>query len=102
MKKTKIILTIITIILICIVIFLAFLIFQKYVLKKNFEDDILSFADKNQSTIFVVDSITLFSSADASYKTNTANNFTIQNLYQYTDKRREKGHGLCRIFSGNP
>ena len=85
MKKTKIILTIITIILICIVIFLAFLIFQKYVLKKNFEDDILSFADKNQSTIFVVDSITLFSSADAGYKTNTANNFTIQNLYQYTD-----------------
>ena len=85
MKKTKIILTIITIILICVVIFLAFLIFQKYVLKKNFEDDILSFADKNQSTIFVVDSITLFSSADVSYKTNTANNFTIQNLYQYTD-----------------
>ena len=85
MKKTKIILTIITIILICIVIFLAFLIFQKYVFKKIFEDDILSFADKNQSTIFTVDSITLFSSADAGYKTNTSNNFTIQNLYQYTD-----------------
>ena len=84
-KKIKIILTIITVILICIVIFLAFLVFQKYILKKNFENDILSFADKNQSTIFTVDSITLFSSADAGYKTNTANNFTIQNLYQYTD-----------------
>ena len=84
-KKVKIILTIITVILICIVIFLAFLVFQKYILKKNFENDILSFADKNQSTIFTVDSITLFSSADAGYKTNTANNFTIQNLYQYTD-----------------
>lgn len=84
-KKAKFILTIITIILICIVIFLAFLVLQKYVLKKNFENDILSFADKNQSTIFTVDSITLFSSADAGYKTNTANNFTIQNLYQYTD-----------------
>ena len=61
MKKAKIILTIITIILICIVIFLAILVFQKYVLKKNFEEDILSFADKNQSTIFTVDSVTLFS-----------------------------------------
>ena len=85
MKKVKIILTIITIILIFVVIFLAFFVFQKYILKKNFEDDILSFADKNQSTVFAVDSITLFSSADAGYKTNTANNFTIQNLYQYTD-----------------
>ena len=85
MKKTKIILTIITIILICVVIFLSFLVFQKYVLKKRFEDDMLNFADKNQSTIFTVDNITLFSSADAGYKTNTANNFTIQNLYQYTD-----------------
>ena len=85
MKKAKIILTIIIIILICIVIFLASLVFQKYVLKKSFEEDILSFANKNQSTIFIVDSITLFSSADAKYKTNTANNFTIQNLYQYTD-----------------
>ena len=84
-KKAKIILTIITIILLIVVIILAFLVFQKYILKKNFEDDILSFADKNQSTIFTVDSITLFSSADAGYKTNTANNFTIQNLYQYTD-----------------
>lgn len=82
MKKAKILLTMITIILIGIVIFLAFFVFQKYILKKNFEDDMLSFADKNQSTIFTIDSITLFSSADASYKTNTANNFTIQNLYQ--------------------
>lgn len=85
MKKAKIILTMITIILIGIAIFLAFFVFRKYILKKNFEDDMLSFADKNQSTIFTIDSITLFSSADASYKTNTANNFTIQNLYQYTD-----------------
>lgn len=84
-KKTKFILTFIIILLIFIVIFLAFLVFQKYILKKNFENDLLSFADKNSSTIFTVASVTLFSSADASYKTNTANNFTIQNLYQYTD-----------------
>ena len=85
MKKTRIILTIIALLLICIVIFLAYFVFQKYLLKESFENDILSFANKNPSTIFTVDSITLFSSADAAYKTNTANNFTIQNLYQYTD-----------------
>ena len=85
MKKAKIILTIITLILICMMLLLTFLVVQKYISKKNFEDDILSFADKNESPIFIVDSITLFSSADAAYKTNTANNFTIQNLYQYTD-----------------
>ena len=84
-KKAKFILTLITILLIFIVIFLAVLVFQKYVLKKNFEDTILNFASKNQNTIFTIDSITLFSSADAAYKTNTANNFTIENLYQYTD-----------------
>lgn len=84
-KKTKIIFSIVSIILICILIFLSYLVFKNFILKKKFEDDILSFADKNQSTIFTVDSITLFSSADAGYKTNTVNNFTIQDLYQYTD-----------------
>ncbi len=85
MKKAKIILTVITVILFVIVIILGYFVFRKYVLKKNFEDDILDFANKNESTIFTVDNITLFSSADAGYKTNTTNSFTIQNLYQYTD-----------------
>ncbi len=84
-KKVKIFLTVITFILIFVVILLTYLVFQKYVLKKTFEEDMLRFASKNQSMIFTIDSITLFSSADAGYKTNTANNFTIQNLYQYTD-----------------
>ena len=85
LRNKKIILTIIAVILFIIVIFLGYLVFRKYILKKNFEDDILGFANKNQSTIFTINNITLFSSADAGYKTNTANNFTIQNLYQYTD-----------------
>lgn len=85
LRNKKIILTIIAIILFVIVIFLGYLVFRKYILKKNFENDILGFANKNQSTIFTINNITLFSSADAEYKTNTANNFTIQNLYQYTD-----------------
>ena len=85
LRNKKIILTIIAIILFLIVIFLGYLVFRKYILKKNFEDDILGFANKNQSTIFTINNITLLSSADAGYKTNTANDFTIQNLYQYTD-----------------
>lgn len=85
MKKRKIILTILTIFLIFIFILLLSFIFNRYSNKKNFEDNLLAFANKNVNTIFTIDEIIMFSSADAEYKTNTANNFTIQNLYQYTD-----------------
>ena len=84
-SKSKIILTIITILLFLVVLVLAYLLFSKYVLKKNFENDSLSFADKNQNTIFTINNIIMFSSADAKNKTSSASNFTIENLYQYTD-----------------
>lgn len=85
MDKKKLILTIITIILFIVVFFLAFLLFNKYVLKRNFENDILSFANKNEDIIFKIDKIVLFSSCDAKNKTSSLTNFTIENLYQYTD-----------------
>jgi len=85
MDKKKLILTVITIILFIFVFFLAYLLFQKYVLKKNFENDILSFAKKNEETIFTIDKITFFSSCDAKNKNISNTNFTIENLYQYTD-----------------
>lgn len=85
MDKKKIILTIITIILFIIVFFLAYLLFQKYVLKRSFENDVLPFASKNENTIFKIDSITFFSSCDAKNKFSSSSNFTIENLYQYTD-----------------
>lgn len=85
MDKKKIILTVITIILFIVVFFLAYLLFQKYVLKKNFESDILSFANKNETTVFKISKITFFSSCDAKNKNITNTNFTIENLYQYTD-----------------
>lgn len=85
MDKKKLILTIIAIILFLLVLVLAYLLFQKYVLKKNFETDILSFANKNQNTVFKIDKITLFSSCDAKNKYISNTNFTIENLYQYTD-----------------
>ena len=85
MNRKKTILTTITIILFIIVFFLAYLLFYKYVLKRNFESEILSFANKNQNTIFKVDKITFFSSCDAKNKMLSNSNFTIENLYQYTD-----------------
>lgn len=85
MDKKKTILTIIAIILFLIVFFLSYLVFNKYVLKKNFENSILPFADKNQSTVFEVNKIAFFSSCDAKNKNISVSNYTIENLYQYTD-----------------
>ena len=85
MDKKKLILTIITFILFIIVFILASLLFNKYVLKNNFEKDILSFAEKNDKTVFEINKIVLFSNCDAKNKTSSVTNFTIENLYQYTD-----------------
>lgn len=85
MDRKKLILSIIVIILFIIVIFLGSLVFNKYILKKNFEESILSFANKNASTIFEIKNISLFSSCDAKNKNISASNYTIENLYQYTD-----------------
>lgn len=83
--KQKKILTIIVFILFFVVFILAYLLFQKYVIKSNFERDILPFANKNDKIVFEVNKITLFSNCDAKNKTGSASNFTLENLYQYTD-----------------
>lgn len=85
MDKKKKILTIIILILFIIVLVLAYLLFQKYVIKSNFERHILPFANKNDKTVFQVNKIVLFSNCDAKNKTGSVTNFTIENLYQYTD-----------------
>ena len=85
MNKKKLILTIITIILFFVIFFLVYLVFNKYILKRNFENSILSFANKNENTIFEINKIALFSSWDAKNKNITVTNYTIENLYQYTD-----------------
>ena len=84
MNKKKIILIIIIILLI-ILISLTSILFSRYSLKKNFENSILPFATKNENTIFKIDKITLFSNCNAKNKTASSSNFTIENLYQYTD-----------------
>ena len=63
LDKKKLVLTIITIILFIVVLFLAYLLFNKYVLKRNLENEILPFADKNQDTIFKIDKIILFATS---------------------------------------
>ena len=40
---------------------------------------------KNNKTVFEVNKIVLFSNCDAKNKTSSITNFTIENLYQYTD-----------------
>ncbi len=85
MDKKKKILTIIVIILFIFVLILASLLFKKYVLKSDFENNILDFANKNEETIFQVNKIVLFSNCDAKNKASSSTNFTIENLYQYTD-----------------
>lgn len=85
MDKKQKILTIIVFILLIFVFGLAYLFFQKYVIKSNFERDILPFANKNDKTVFEVNKIVLFSNCDAKNKTGSHTNFTIENLYQYTD-----------------
>ena len=85
LDKKKAILTVITIILFIIVIVLLYLLFYKYVLKRNFENSVLDFSNKNEETVFEIKNITFFSSCDAKNKSASSSNFTIENLYQYTD-----------------
>ena len=85
MDKKKIVLTTIVIMLIMFLAFLVFMLLNKYKLKNNFEKSILAFANKNENTIFKIDNVVLFSNCDAKNKTASASNFTIENLYQYTD-----------------
>lgn len=85
MDRKKKILTIVVFILFIIVFVLAYLLFQRYVIKSNFEREILPFANKNDKTVFQVNKIVFFSNCDAKNKTGSITNFTIENLYQYTD-----------------
>ena len=93
MDKKKI-LTIITLVLFIIVFILAYLLFQRFILKTSFEKSVLPFASINEKNIFKVDKILLFSNCDAKNKNASASNFTIENLYQYTD--------IAIFFSSSP
>ena len=81
----KKVLSIITLALFILVVFLAFLVLSRMVLKTNFEKSILPFANKNSETIFNINQIVFFSNCDAKNKNISTTNYTLENIYQYTD-----------------
>ena len=81
----RIIHIILIIILIIILVFLLKKTYDNLLHKKSFENSIISFAEKNKETIFSINKITFFSSCDSKNKTSSISNFTIENLYAYTD-----------------
>lgn len=85
-KKTKQIIHIILIIsLISMLIFIFQKVYNEILQKKNFENSIISFAKNNEEVIFSIDKIVFFSSSDSKNKSSSPTNFTIENLYTYTD-----------------
>ena len=64
---------------------MAFILFSSYSSKIKFENQILSFANKNENPVFSINNVVFFSSCDAKNKTSSSSHFTIENLYQYTD-----------------
>lgn len=81
----KFILTCIVIFLIIVFSFLLYYLISNVINQKNYENSIISFAEKNTNTIFSIDKIVFFSSSDSKNKSSSKTNFTIENLYAYTD-----------------
>ncbi len=80
--------SLILIILLCLLALLGNITFKlivKYNNKKEFETQIMSFVNKNEKKVFSIDNITLFSSSDAKNKVSTKTNFTLENIYAFTD-----------------
>ncbi len=88
MKKKDIILLLIIIFLLLFFILLSGLVYntlQTYQLSNSFLQSELKIQQDNSETVFSIDKITYFSSADADIQTNSNSSFTISNLFQYTD-----------------
>ena len=81
----KLIHILINIILMVILVFLFKKAYNKLLYKKTFENSSISFAEKNKETIFSINKIVFFSSCDSKNKASSITNFTIENLYAYTD-----------------
>lgn len=85
MVKKKKILIVILLLLIIIFIILASIVFKKVYSKIVFENETELFASKNQEKIFSINKCVLFSNCNAKNNTSSKTNFTLENLYQYTD-----------------
>jgi hypothetical protein len=88
-KNKKLIKNIIVIFIIFILLIILYFLFNNFYIKlinnKEFENSIISFTEKNQKTIFSINKIIFFSSSDSKNKLGSTTNFTIENLYTYTD-----------------
>lgn len=82
-KKVLYIIIILLLIIIFVILFKNF--YDRLLHKKTFENSIISFAEKNQETIFSINKVIFFSSSDSKNKSSSKTNFTIENLYAYTD-----------------
>ena len=88
MKKKNIILTIILIISLIILAVLSSLTYKNIKSYQDSQSSInseLKFAQYNSDTVFSIDKITYFSSANSNIATNSNSSFAISDLYQYTD-----------------
>ena len=83
--KSKILMLTITIFLLIIFIVLFIDFYNRISKKLNYESNVLDFYKKNSSIVFSIDKIVFFSSCDSKNKNNTSSNFTLENLYSYTD-----------------
>ena len=104
-KNKKLVKQIIFIILIIVLIVILFFLFNHIYnqlrKKKEFENEILSFSEKNEETVFSINKIVFFSSCDSKNKTSSQTNFTIENLYAYTDIAIFIDNGQKEISSEN-
>ena len=69
-------------------LFLLFLIYntlKTYNSVKSMSESLINFSKNNENTIFSINKVVFFSSADSKLKTGSVSNFTIENLYTYTD-----------------
>lgn len=70
---------------IVLLIIVIFNYIPNFIEKNKFENQVLKFANKNDKTTFSINEITLFSSCDVKNKLSGKSNFTIENLFAYTD-----------------
>ena len=85
MNKKKILIITIFTILVIVFLFLSTTVFAQIISKSNCEKEYLDFAEMNKETIFSINKIVLFNNCNAKNKNAAASNYTIENLYQYTD-----------------
>lgn len=60
-------------------------VYKDFLNAKKYESSIISFAERNQKTIFKIDKIILFSSCNSKESIITENKYNMKNLYTYTD-----------------